>query len=67
VRSEVDTVVVMKNVTPCSLVDIHRHLEETYFLLKIFYDPEDGGNMYFRNVSGILPDYMAFHPRKWYS
>jgi hypothetical protein len=32
-------------------------------LAKIFFDPEDGGDMFFRNV-GCISDHMASHPRR---
>jgi hypothetical protein len=32
------------------------------FLLCLFTDPEDGGSMFLRNVSGLLPAYLNnFH------
>jgi hypothetical protein len=34
----------------------------TYFL-----DPEDGGDMFLRNVCWHSMDYMALYPRRWYS
>jgi hypothetical protein len=33
-------------------------------LAEIFFDPEDGGDMFFRNVGCISTDYTASHPRK---
>jgi hypothetical protein len=43
------------------------HLLTCWFLLKIFFDPEDGGDMFLRNVGCISTDYTASHPRRWYS
>jgi hypothetical protein len=33
------------------------------FLLDLLFDPEDGGDMFLRNVVYLSPDYMALHPR----
>jgi hypothetical protein len=33
-------------------------------LAKIFFDPEDGGDMFLRNVGCISTDYTASHPRR---
>jgi hypothetical protein len=33
-------------------------------LAEIFVDPEDGGNMFLRNVGCISKDYTASHPRR---
>jgi hypothetical protein len=36
------------------------------FLLGLLSDFEDGGNILLRNVSQLLPDFTASHPRrKW--
>jgi hypothetical protein len=35
------------------------------FLLGLFVDPEDGGNMFLRNVSWLPADYTALHPRRY--
>jgi hypothetical protein len=32
------------------------------FLLGLFFDPEDGGNMFFQNVGRLSPDYTALYP-----
>jgi hypothetical protein len=37
------------------------------FLLKFFFDPEDGGDVFLRNVGCISTDYTASHPRRLYS
>jgi hypothetical protein len=37
-----------------------------YLLLALLYDSEDGGSMFLQNVSKVLPDYMASHPRRYY-
>jgi hypothetical protein len=33
-------------------------------LAEIFFDPEDGGDMFLRNVGCISTDYTALHPRR---
>jgi hypothetical protein len=33
------------------------------FLLGLFFDPEDGGDIFHRNISELLMDYTALHPR----
>jgi hypothetical protein len=58
---EVLTAVVMKStvfcdISPCSQLRVNRnfrgtcHLHLQGFLLGLFFDPEDGGDMFFRNV-----------------
>jgi hypothetical protein len=46
-------------------------VEEFFFTLvlaeKFFFDPEDGGDMFLRNVGCISTDYTASHPRRWHS
>jgi hypothetical protein len=34
------------------------------FLLGIFFDPEDEGNMFLQNVSSLSTDYTALYPRR---
>jgi hypothetical protein len=34
------------------------------FLLGLFIDPEDGGDMFPQNVSCLAMDYTALHPRR---
>jgi hypothetical protein len=36
-------------------------------LLSFFFDPEDGGDVFLRNVSWHSTDYTALYPRRWYS
>jgi hypothetical protein len=36
-------------------------------LAEIFFDPEDKGDMFLRNVGCIPTDYTASHPRRLYS
>jgi hypothetical protein len=33
-------------------------------LLGLFFDPEDGGNMFLQNVDWLLTDYTALYPRR---
>jgi hypothetical protein len=34
------------------------------FLLRIFFDPEDGDDMFFRNFGRLSTDYTGLHPRR---
>jgi hypothetical protein len=34
------------------------------FLLGLFFDPKDGGNMFLRNVGRLSMDYTALYPRR---
>jgi hypothetical protein len=43
------------------------HLLACWFCWTYFFDPEDGGDMFLRNVSCNSTDYMASYPRRWYS
>jgi hypothetical protein len=40
------------------------YLLHTGFLRGLFFDPEDGGDMYLRNVGGISTGYAALYPRR---
>jgi hypothetical protein len=35
-------------------------------LLDLFFDPDDGDDIFLRNVDWFLRDYMALHPRKYF-
>jgi hypothetical protein len=37
------------------------------FLLDLFFDLEDGGDMFLRNVGLLSRDYTALYPRRQYS
>jgi hypothetical protein len=37
------------------------------FLPGLYFYPEDGGDMFLRNVGGLSTDYMALYPRREYS
>jgi hypothetical protein len=34
------------------------------FWLSLFFDPEDGGDTFLRNVGWLSTDYMALYPRR---
>jgi hypothetical protein len=42
-------------------------LHNSGFLLGLFFDPEDGGYIFLRNIGCHLADYTALYPRRWYS
>jgi hypothetical protein len=35
------------------------------FLFGLFFDPEDGTDMFLQNVSRLSTDYMILYPRRW--
>jgi hypothetical protein len=35
------------------------------FLLDLLFYTEDGGNIFAENVSKLVPDYTALHPRRY--
>jgi hypothetical protein len=37
------------------------------FFIRLFLDPEDGGDMLLLNVGWLLTDYTALYPRGWHS
>lgn len=37
-----------------------------YKFLGLLFDPDDGGNMFLRNVDELLPDYIELHVRTQY-
>jgi hypothetical protein len=68
---EVFTAVVMKSiifwdVTPCSLLMLATCLHAGS-CSNYFFDDEDGGDMFLRNVGCISKDYTASHSRRWFS
>jgi hypothetical protein len=79
VAFEVLTTVIMKStifwhITPSSpkkATDFsEEHIATCFhagFLLGLFFDTENGGEMFLRNVGCLSTDYMALYPRKWYS
>jgi hypothetical protein len=80
VGTEILTAVTMSsikfwNVTPCSPIQAHWRFDRTYcpYLQgrrqsrkqdSLFFDSEVRGSRFFRNVSGLLPDCAALHPRR---
>jgi hypothetical protein len=42
------------------LLDIMLHAG---FLLVLFFDPEDGGDVFLRNVGRLSTDYASLYPR----
>jgi hypothetical protein len=36
-------------------------------LLDLLLNPEDGGDMFLRNISKLPPDYTALYPRRYKS
>jgi hypothetical protein len=71
--------IVVWDVTPYSLVDVQRfggsyclhhqglsvsRLFLAGYLLRLLFEPDDGGSMILQNVVELLPDYMASHPRR---
>jgi hypothetical protein len=51
--------------TTCSIRGSHSGGYEEYHLLG--YNPEDGGDMFLRNVGWHSTDYTVLYPRRWYS
>jgi hypothetical protein len=43
-------------------LSVNRRLKPAYF-----FDPEDGGDMFLRNVGWHPTDYTVLYPRRWYS
>jgi hypothetical protein len=37
------------------------------FSLNLLFDPEDGGDMFLRNISWLSTDHTGLYPRRWYS
>jgi hypothetical protein len=46
------------DITPCSPLKVNRSFEGTFF------DAEDGGYMFLRNVGRLSTDYTALYPRR---
>jgi hypothetical protein len=50
----------------CDQVEVDRHFRGTLCLpccfLGMLFNPEDGGSMFLKNVSKLLPHYLASHP-----
>jgi hypothetical protein len=52
----------MKNIA--SIDNLPRYLLQAAFLLRVYFDHEDGGDMFFRKVGLLLADYTAFYSRR---
>jgi hypothetical protein len=67
-KFQVLTAVVMKGSTSTDVSEEHVAVLATCFtrrfLAQLIFDPEDGGDMFLRNVAGILTDYTPLHPRR---
>jgi hypothetical protein len=61
---EVLTAVVMKSSISALLQSSLDTCFHAGFLPGVFFDPEDGGNMFLRNVSCISTNYMALYLRR---
>jgi hypothetical protein len=48
--------IILWDMTPCSLLKVN-----------YYFDPEDGGDMFLRNVGCVSTYYTASHPRRSYS
>jgi hypothetical protein len=44
-----------------------RNQQEAGSKLGLFSDPEDGGDMFLQNVSGLSMDYVVLYPRRYNS
>jgi hypothetical protein len=67
------------DIKPCSPLRVNRRFGGTYrlhmlatcfhagFLLSLYFDPEDGRNMFLRNLGWFSTDYTALYPRRLYS
>jgi hypothetical protein len=51
----------------CEIEERACHLLLRWFLAGLFFEPEDGGDMFLRNVGGLSTDYTALYTRTWYS
>jgi hypothetical protein len=65
---EVRTAVIMKssvfsNITPCSPLEFATCFLAG-FLLGLFLDPENGSDMFLRNVAWLSMDYTTLYPRR---
>jgi hypothetical protein len=43
------------------------HIVSIFRVEHIFFDPEDGGDMFLRNIGWHSTDYTVLYPRSWYS
>jgi hypothetical protein len=54
------------DITLCSPLKVKAGSKQSSagFLLGLFFDPEDVGDMFLRNVGWLLTDYTALYPRR---
>jgi hypothetical protein len=69
---EVLAAVVMKNslfwdIKLCSPLKFNQEPASSCFLLGLFFDPENGWDMFLRNVGWLSTDYTASYPRRYNS
>jgi hypothetical protein len=64
VRIEVLTAVLTKVVIFCDIALCSPYLTERWFLARLIIYPDDGGDMFLRNV-GSYTDYKALYSRRW--
>jgi hypothetical protein len=47
--------------------NVQQTTEQACWFVGLFFDPEDGGAMFLRNVGCYTTDYTTSYPRRWYS
>jgi hypothetical protein len=52
------------DVTPCSPIEVHQGFRVIY-CPSLLFDPENGGNMFLRNVGWLSADYTTLNHRRW--
>jgi hypothetical protein len=55
---------IMKNYCPLKTEFLLIYKHSACLLAEIFFDPEDGGDIFLRNIGCISTDYTASHPRR---